>query len=151
MTDEPANSESMPDRADAIELVMSYMSSFDDRDPDTIAAHVSEDFSNRHTAALASGCEGRAAYRERLPGFLASMPGLHYEIEQLVADGPNVAVFYTMTGRWQGETDFEVRGVKHLRLADGKITQRTDYWDSAVFLAQVDVDAAETLATLGLA
>ena len=133
------------------EVVTSYLAAFDTRDPATIAAHVSEDFANRHTAALGSPCDGRDAYSERLPGFLASMPGLHYEVEQLVADGPHVAAFYTMTGRWQGQAEFAVRGVQHLRVEDGLITHRTDYWDSAVFLAQVDDGAAATLADLGLA
>lgn len=133
------------------EVASSYLASFDTRDPETIAAHVSEDFANRHTAALGSSCDGRDAYLERLPAFLAGMPGLHFEVDQLVADGPDVAAFYTMTGRWQGEADFSVRGVQHLRVRDGLITHRTDYWDSAVFLRQVDPAAAEVLAGLGLA
>ena len=134
-----------------IDVVASYLAAFDDRAPDRIAAHVSDDFANRHTAALGSPCDGRDAYRERLPSFLSGMTDLHYEPERLVADGPDVAAFYTMTGKWQGEHPFEVRGVQHLRVIDGRITHRTDYWDSAVFLAQVDADAKATLASLGLA
>ena len=133
------------------EVVASYLDAFDTRDPQLIAAHVSDDFANRHTAALGASCDGRDAYLERLPGFLASMPDLHFEVEQLVADGPDVAAFYTMSGLWQGEAAFSVRGIQHLRVKDGLITHRTDYWDSAVFLAQVDDAAAATLAELGLA
>ena len=55
-----------------------------------------------------------------------------------------------MSGLWQGEAEFSVRGVQHLRVQDGLIIQRTDYWDSAVFLAQVDDAAAGALAKLGL-
>ncbi len=133
------------------QVATSYLASFDSRDPEVIAAHVSDDFANRHTASLGSSCDGRDAYLERLPGFLASMPGLHFEVEQLVVDGPNVAAFYTMSGLWQGDAEFSVRGIQHLRVQDGLIPHRTDYWDSAVFLAQVDADAAATLAELGLA
>ena len=133
------------------EVAASYLASFDSRDPETIAAHVSDDFANRHTAALGASCDGRDAYLERLPAFLASMPGLHFEVEQLVVEGPDVAAFYTMSGLWHGEAEFSVRGVQHLRVQDGLIIQRTDYWDSAVFLAQVDNDAAGALAKLGLA
>ncbi len=132
------------------EFVRSYFAAFDSADPDQIAAHVSPDFTNDHTAALGSGCVGRDAYRERLPGFLASMPGLHYEVETLVHQGDAVAVFYTMTGRWQGEHEFEIRGAQHLALRDGLIAERTDYWDSAVFLGQVDEAAAATLRGLGI-
>ena len=134
------------------DVAASYLAAFGSRDPARIASHVSEDFINRHTSVLGgAGCDGKAAYLERLPGFIASMVDLHYEAERLVADGPDVAAFYTMTGRWQGGAEFSLRGVQHLRIEDGRITQRTDYWDSAGFLAQVDPAAAETLSQLGLA
>ena len=68
--------------SDPIEVARSYLASFADRDPDAIAAHVSDDFVNEHTAALGSSCEGRDEYLRRLPGFLDSMPGLRYEIER---------------------------------------------------------------------
>lgn len=127
------------------DLVRSYLASFDTCDPDHIASHVADEFRNRHTSALGSGCDGKVAYRERLPDFLASMPGLHYEVEQLITEGDQVAAFYTMTARWQGETPFTVRGIQRLHVLDGQIAERTDYWDSAVFLAQVDQQAAAAL------
>ena len=140
-----------PQRSPAV-VVESYLSSFDTRDPDHIASHVSENFSNRHTSVLGgSGCDGHDAYRERLGEFLSSMIDLHYEIETLIADGPEVAAFYTMTGRWQGTAPFAIRGVQRLHVQDTKITTRTDYWDSAGFLSQVDSDAKSQLAALGLA
>ena len=131
-------------------VALSYLAAFDGREPEDIATHVSVDFVNEHTAALGTGCYGRAAYLERLPGFLEQMPGLHYEVEQLIADGPNVAVFYTMTGSWLDERDFVVRGAQRLRVENGLITHRTDYWDSAAFLRQVDDTAAEILNGLGI-
>lgn len=132
------------------DVVRSYLASFDDRNPDEIAAHVSDDFVNDHTAALGSGCVGRDEYRARLPDFLSSMPGLHYEIEHLVHMGDTVAVFYTMTGRWRDERDFTVRGAQRLVVRDGRIRHRTDYWDSAAFLRQVDELAATALRGLGI-
>ncbi len=132
------------------EIARSYFAAFDSRDPADIAGHVSEDFVNEHTAALGTGCVGRDEYRSRLSDFLDSMPALHYEIESLVADGERVAVFYTMTGRFQGNAPFEVRGAQRLAVHDGLITSRTDYWDSAAFMLQVDDAAAATLRTLGM-
>lgn len=132
-------------------VVRAYLDSFDRRDPEEIAAHVSDDFANVGTGALGTTCEGREAYLERLPDFLASIDGLHYEVEQLVADGSEVAAFYTLSGRWSGDRPFSVRGVQRLRVIDGAITHRTDYWDSATFLRQVDDDAAEVLRSIGLA
>lgn len=134
-----------PAAASPADIVRSYLAAFDSRDPDHIASHVADDFRNRHTSALGSSCDGKVAYLGRLPDFLASMPGLHYEVEQLIADGDHVAAFYTMSGRWQGETAFSVRGIQRLEIIDGRIAERTDYWDSAGFLAQVDPQAAAAL------
>lgn len=111
---------------------------------------VSVDFVNEHTAALGSGCTGRDAYRERLPSFLADMVDLQYEVERLVADGAQVAAFYTMRARWKGETPISIRGVQRLQVVDGLITHRTDYWDSAVFLGQVSAEARDLLSTIGI-
>ena len=128
----------MDDSPSSADIVRAYFASFDARDPDAIAAFVTDDFVNEHTSALGAGCVGRDTYRERLDGFLDSMPGLHYEIEQLVEEGDSVAVFYTMTGRWQGEQPFTIRGAQRLRVTDGLIAERTDYWDSTTFLNQVE-------------
>ena len=114
----------LPD--DPAAVARSYLDAFATADPDVIASHVSEDFSNEHTAALGSGCRGRDAYRERLPGFLANMAGLRYSIDHLVADGASVAVFYTMTARWQGTTPIEVQGAQRLEIVDGSIIRRVD-------------------------
>lgn len=119
------------------DVAASYLASFSTRDPDTIAAHVSDDFANRHTAALGAPCDGRDAYRERLPGFLGDMHELRYDVEHLVADGEQVAVFYSMSGRYQGDKPFSIRGAQRLRIVDGLISERVDYWDSKVFLDQV--------------
>jgi ketosteroid isomerase-like protein len=119
-------------------VARSYFDAFGTGDPALIASHVSEDFSNEHTAALGSGCQGRDAYLERLPGFLADMAGLRYSIDHLVVDGSSVAVFYTMTARWQGTTPIEVQGAQRLEIVNGQIVRRVDYWDSKVFLDQLE-------------
>lgn len=132
----PASSGGDDNSADLAGIVRSYLGSFADRDPVQIAAHVAVDFVNEHTSTLASGCEGKVAYLERLPGFLADMVDLNYEIEQLVVEGATVAAFYTMTALWQGGAPLRIRGVQRLVVRDGLIAHRTDYWDSQVFLDQ---------------
>lgn len=131
-------------------VVRSYLASFATGDPDAVAAHVSDDFANNHTSALGTSCVGRDAYRERLPDFLASMPGMNYRADDVVVDGERAAAFYTMTGTWNG-VPFEVRGAQRLEVREGKITSRLDHWDAAVFMRQVDTDAAEVLRSIGLA
>ena len=132
------------------QVVRSYLGAFATADPDAIAAHVTDGFVNEHTAGLGSGCIGRAEYRNRLPGFLADMADLDYEIEDLLVDGDRAAAFYTMTASWQGSTPITIRGVQRLEVRGDLIHHRTDYWDSAVFLAQADPGAASALAVYGI-
>ncbi len=71
-------------------VCVGYLEAFATGDADAVAAFVTDDFVNEHTAALGSGCVGIDEYRQRLPGFLASMPGLRYDIEDVMADGDRV-------------------------------------------------------------
>ena len=100
-----------------------------------MTAHVTDDFVNEHTAALGSGCEGKTEYASRVPGFLASMPGLRYEVEDVIADGDRVAAAYTLHTHVNGH-DVAVRGVMRFLVRGELIARRTDYWDSLVFQRQ---------------
>ena len=122
--------------SDAERLVRSYLASFEARDPEVIASHVSEDFFNEHTAALGSSCRGRDEYLRRLPGFLESMPGMRYEVEDVIAADDRVVATYTLHATIDNRS-IEVRGAMVFRVADGEIDHRTDYWDSKVFLDQL--------------
>jgi steroid delta-isomerase-like uncharacterized protein len=116
-----------------------YLESFATGDPDVVASFVSEDFINEHTSALGSGCQGKDEYRRRLPGFIASMPGLSYEVESQITEGDQVANAYTLRAR-VNERDIEVRGMMRITVRDGLITDRTDYWDSKSFLQQAGLE-----------
>lgn len=135
---------------DASTVARAYLDSFATGDPDIIAEHVAEDFVNEHTAALGSGCIGKAAYRTRLPEFLRDMADLRYEIEHLTTEDDEVAAFYTMTAQWLGASPISVRGVQRLRISNGLVIHRTDYWDSAAFLTQVSHEAREALKPFGI-
>ena len=113
-----------------------YLRSFATGDPDTVAAHVTDDFVNEHTAALASGCTGKIEYRRRLPDFLASFSGLRYDIEDLVAEGDKVMAAYTMRATYEGHA-IAVRGVMRLSIRDGLVAHRVDYYDALGFLRQI--------------
>lgn len=139
----PSDTPSADQLSETEAVARSYFASFATGDPDTVAAHVAPGFVNEHTAALGSGCTGREAYRERLPGFLSDMAGLVYDVEHIVTEGSTAAVFYTMRARWQNETAIEVRGAQRLQIDGGLVTHRVDYWDSKVFLDQLEV-ASET-------
>jgi steroid delta-isomerase-like uncharacterized protein len=134
----------MTDAATATTVAVAYLASFSRADADAIAAHVAPGFRNEHTSALGSSSTGRDEYRRRLPGFLASFPGLAYDVEQVVADERGaVAVAYRMTATSDGHP-VAVRGVMVFDVVDGLIARRTDYWDSLGFLRQVSGDPTGT-------
>jgi ketosteroid isomerase-like protein len=117
------------------DVVRSYLASFGSRDPDVIAAHVAEGFVNDHASALGTSSQGRSEYRRRLPGFLAQMPDLHYDVTRAVTEGGWVAAAYDLTATVDGHP-VAVPGLMLCEVVDGLIARRTDYWDSLGFLRQ---------------
>jgi ketosteroid isomerase-like protein len=120
---------------DARATVEQYLTALSSADAAGAAALVTDDFVNEHTSELGSGLRGRAAYAERLPGFLAQFAALQYEIVDTIVEGDRVAVRYRMTANCQGHP-IDIPGVMLFRVADGLIAQRTDVWDSLTFLRQ---------------
>jgi len=116
-------------------VCIGYLRAFSTGEADAVAAFVTDDFINEHTAALGGGCVGIDEYRKRLPGFLASMPGLRYDIEDVVADGDRVCAAYTLRTT-ANDRPIAVRGVMRFLVRDGRIAHRIDYWDSLVFQRQ---------------
>jgi steroid delta-isomerase-like uncharacterized protein len=120
---------------DARTTALRYLAALSDADVDGAVALVTEDFANEHTSALGSGLTGRAAYAERLPGFLAQFGDLHYEVVDSIAEGDRVAVRYRMTATVDGH-DIDLPGVMLFDVRDGLVARRTDVWDSLSFLRQ---------------
>ena len=121
------------------DVCRSYLESFSTRDPEAVAAHVADGFVNEHTSALGSGCVGKAEYLRRLPGFIASMPELRYEIEQQISEGDQVANAYVLHAR-VNDRDIAIRGMMRITVRDGLVADRTDYWDSKLFLQQAGLE-----------
>ncbi len=122
----------------AEEVARSYLASFATADPDAVAAHVAAGFVNDHASALGRRSVGRDEYRSRLPAFLASFPGLSYQVKSVISDGSRdgvVAVEYRMTAT-SDDRPIDIRGVMVMAVSDGLITRRTDYWDALTFLRQ---------------
>jgi steroid delta-isomerase-like uncharacterized protein len=124
-----------PPPGSPIAVCVGYLEAFATGEPDAVSAFVTDDFVNEHTAALGTGCIGIDEYRQRLPGFLASMPGLHYVIEDVMADDDRVVAAYTLHTT-ANDRPIAVRGVMRFVVRDGRIAHRIDYWDSLVFQRQ---------------
>jgi ketosteroid isomerase-like protein len=117
----------------AKDVALAYVASFASGDPDEICALVAAGFVSEHTSALGHGCVGKDAYRSHLPAFLEQFPGLRYEVEDALAEGDQVAVFYVMSAE-----GVELRGAFHLWVEDGLVARRIDYWDSLTYLRQTE-------------
>jgi predicted ester cyclase len=123
-----------------IERTRAYLRSFEAADADVIAAFVTDGFVNDHASALGAGCVGRDEYRTRLPGFLASLPGLRYVAGEPIVDGDRVAAPYDLHAR--GTTPggqpapVHVRGVMLLRFDGDLVAERLDVWDALTYLRQ---------------
>ena len=63
------------------------------------------------------------------------MPGLRYDIEDVVAEGDRVVAAYTLAHDGN-DRPIAVRGVMRFVVRDGRIAHRIDYWDSLVFQRQ---------------
>lgn len=120
------------------DVVLSYLRAFSSGDPETIAAHVTEDFHNRQMGLLGTGCRGADTYRERLKGFLGAFRNLEYEVEDLVEGNDKVAVAYRMTFE-DRDRPVAVQGVMIIKLRDSLIAERADYWDGLSYLKQTGI------------
>ncbi|GAA3955288.1 hypothetical protein GCM10023085_42420 [Actinomadura viridis] len=134
--------------------VLRYLGALNRHDADAVAGCVAEDFVNEHTSVLGRGVIGRAAYRERLGGFLADFAGLRYEIEDLVVRDVRAVLAYRMSFRLvsAGNVPVRVRGVFRFWVgADGLVARRVDYWDSGEVTRQIEAarPAGETAASGG--
>jgi ketosteroid isomerase-like protein len=122
------------------EVCLGYLAAFATGNPEAVAAHVTDDFANEHLAALGSGCVGVDEYRRRLPGFLAFMSGLRYEVadveRDVIAQQDRVCIGYTLHAVVDGHT-VAVPGVMRFEVREGRIARRIDCWDSLVFQRQV--------------
>ena len=60
-------------------------------------------------------------------------------VESQITEGDQVANAYTLHAR-VNDRDIEIRGMMRITVRDGLIADRTDYWDSKLFLLQAGIE-----------
>ena len=121
-------------------VVTEYLASLSAHDVDRVVACVTDDFVNEHVSALGTSSFGSADYRARLPGFLAQFEGLRYDVVETIIEDRRAAVRYRMTATYEDRA-IDIHGVMLFSVRDGRIGQRTDVWDSLVFMRQAGLVA----------
>jgi ketosteroid isomerase-like protein len=115
--------------------VEGYLAALSAADVERVLEHVSDDFHNEHTSSIGTSSHGRDEYRSRLPGFLGQFSGLHYEVIDTIVEDDRASVRYRLTANFDGHP-LDIPGVMLFETRDGRITHRTDVWDSLTFLRQ---------------
>ena len=98
----------------------------------------------RHDANLPD-VVGPQAERQLIAGNLAAFPDLHFEIEQLIAEGDLVAARYRVQGTHQGDflgipgtgRPVTIQAVESYRLAGGKLAEQWVVMDALGLLQQL--------------
>lgn len=91
---------------------------------------------------------GPEGYKQFFGEMRSAFPDLHVDVENLLADGDQVAFAYTLTGTHQGPfkghqatgRTIEVRGLQISRFAEGKMTERWGSTDEMGILTQLGLD-----------
>ncbi len=90
---------------------------------------------------------GPAGVRQFINGYLSSFPDVHFTVDDLVAEGDQVAVRWTAIGTHQGSlmgipptnTRVTISGIGQYRFAGGKFVQGWLYFDRLALMQQLGV------------
>ena len=112
----------------------------------TLMRRIYEEMWNQGKPALANELFERPPGVERfVQQFLASFPDLHHTVEEMIADGDQVAVKFSARGTHSGPwMDFaptgksiQYSGVTWARIAGDKIIEHHTEWDKAGLIEQI--------------
>lgn len=106
-----------------------------------------------HDPSLPEEVRGPAGVKELIAGYRAAFPDIHVTIEDQIADGDRVVTRWSVKGTHQGELmgmpatgkQATVTGITIDRIADGRIAESWDNWDTLGLMQQLG--AVPALAT----
>jgi steroid delta-isomerase-like uncharacterized protein len=107
-----------------------------------------------HDPSLPEEVRGPAGVKELIAGYRAAFPDIHITIEDQIADGDYVVSRWSGTGTHQGELmgmpatgkQATVTGITIDRIADGRIAESWDNWDTLGMMQQLGAIPAPAMA-----
>lgn len=107
-----------------------------------------------HDPSLTEEVRGPAGVKELIAGYRAAFPDIRITIEDQIADGDYVVSRWSGTGTHQGELmgmpatgkQATVTGITIDRIADGRIAESWDNWDTLGMMQQLGAIPAPAMA-----
>jgi steroid delta-isomerase-like uncharacterized protein len=107
-----------------------------------------------HDPSLPEEVRGPAGVKELIAGYRAAFPDIHITIEDQIAEGDYVVSRWSGTGTHQGELmgmpatgkQATVTGITIDRIADGRIAESWDNWDTLGMMQQLGAIPAPAMA-----
>lgn len=142
----PTEGENIMSDSSPREIAMMWAAAYNRHDPDAAAALYDEQVTNVQMP-YGKPVQGREAMRATYVNVFRAFPDIQVEIENIVQDGPWVAVEWRFTGTMRGEfagqppthAPFTLRGCELFRVENGRIQAQRGYWDKASMFAQLNL------------
>lgn len=127
---------------------MQWMAAYNSRDPEAAAALYDDNVTNVQLP-WGKPVQGREAMRATYVKVFQAFPDIRVEVENLLEEGPWVAVEWRFNGTMRGEfagrppnnRAFSMRGCEIFQVVDGKIRVQHGYWDKATMFDQLGLSA----------
>jgi ketosteroid isomerase-like protein len=119
------------DHDDAVRMLQSIATAFDEHDLDRIMTYFAEDAvfeAPRGTEPWGTRFVGREAVREAFAGRFAGIPDIRYQGDSHFVDGDRGASEWTLSGTTTEGQRIEIRGCDLWTLRDGQVVRKDSYW-----------------------
>ena len=119
------------DHDDAMRMLETIATAFDEHDLDGIMAHFAEDAvfdGPRGSDPWGTRFEGREAIRDAFAARFAGIPDIRYREDSHFVDGDRGASEWTLSGTTIAGERIEVRGCDLWTLRDGIVVKKDSFW-----------------------
>jgi ketosteroid isomerase-like protein len=119
------------DHDEAMAMLQSIATAFDEHDLDGIMAHLADDAvfeAPRGPEPWGTRFEGLAEIRQAFAARFSGIPDIRYQQDRHFVDGDRGASEWTLSGTTTDGERIEVRGCDLWTLRDGQVLKKDSYW-----------------------